>query len=37
MEDIRSWIEQSPYAQFLGVRLDHLEIDVHFVQFDEAA
>ncbi len=25
MEDIRSWIEQSPYAQFLGVRLDHLD------------
>ena len=25
MEEIRSWVEESPYSKFLGVRLDHLD------------
>lgn len=25
MEDIRAWIENSPYSRFLGIRLDHLD------------
>jgi uncharacterized protein (TIGR00369 family) len=25
MDEIRSWIEDSPYSKFLGVRLDHLD------------
>ena len=25
MDEIRSWVEDSPYSKFLGVRLDHLD------------
>ncbi len=25
MDEIRSWVEDSPYSQFLGVKLDHLD------------
>ena len=25
MNEIRSWVEDSPYCKFLGVRLDHLD------------
>ncbi len=25
MDDIRAWVEDSPYTKFLGVRLDHLD------------
>ena len=25
MDDIRTWVEDSPYTKFLGVRLDHLD------------
>ncbi len=25
MDEIRSWVEESPYSRFLGIRLDHLD------------
>jgi uncharacterized protein (TIGR00369 family) len=25
MDEVRSWVEESPYSRFLGVRLDHLD------------
>ena len=25
MDDIRNWVEESPYSRFLGVRLEHVD------------